>query len=203
MRFVTRPVLVFGLAFFLAGCSLGSGDQKTISATPTLGPLRTSVASPAARAEAPTPTSIVSPDLPVRAAPTQTLDQQHGVAIRQLINEANRAWAASVGRGGTASQLDRFYAEPKLTELTNDVRQLRAQNRVRDAQVIELRIDRLTFTSATRAEAITYERWTDTLLDASGAVIRRYPSIIADTYTMVLQGDRWLIIATTEQVIQQ
>lgn len=200
MKTFSRRMLA--LTLLLAACQ--TTTPSPTAATPTLGPVRTTVASPAARAEAATtPSPIASTDLPVRAAPTPTLDQQYGAAIRQLINDANQAWAASVGKGGTAAQLSRYYAEPKLTELTNDVQDLRRQNRVRDARMVELRIDRLTFTSPTRAEAVSYERWTDTLLDANGAVVRRYPSIVADTYTVVLQGDRWLIIATTEQVIQQ
>jgi hypothetical protein len=185
----------------LAACQVSTPSKP--AATPTLGPVRTSVATQEARAE-PSPTPpISSTDLPVRSAPTPTLDQQHGAAIRQLINDANRAWAAAVGRGGNANELATYYVEPKLSELTGDVQQLRQQNRVRDAQVVELRIDKLTFTSDTRAEAVTYERWTDSLLDANGGVIRRYPSIVADTYTLVLQNGRWFINGTTEQVIQQ
>lgn len=193
--------VLVGLALLLAACSTATPPKPAPTSTPAPVTAATSAPSPAARAE---PTStITGVDLPVRAGPTPTLDQLHAAAIRTLINDANRAWAASVGRGGTASQLANFYVEPKLSELTRDVQMLRQQNRVRDAQVIELRLDRLTFASATRAEVVTYERWTDALLEANGTVVRKYPSIVADTYTVVLQNDRWYISGTTEQVIQQ
>jgi len=117
--------------------------------------------------------------------------------IKATIEHGNSAWAAGVGRGGSADWYRAYFAGDWLAERQAEVADLRASGRYRDAHPTGIEIGDVTLNGDGTATADATEQWDDKTYASDRSLVRDASGTLRQRYQLQYLDDQWKIVGAT------